>query len=302
MSKKNYRTNVRAINNEELLQIISESEGIYESTLVNLLQCNKITLHAKLKTMLDNQLISRRKLGKHFLYTNYYNVKNIMGLDLQTNAVQNVSKKLFNISDIKVVTNGKNEKQIFTTLYTFPRSVIMDDNNLRNTFHTYHQNIDYDELADYFYELCTSFITKFKIKFSNVDEYSILNYTNFDSNTLEVLAVENRAQLEEVKSKLYRYCYDDEFEENQNFIRDTILIYVNDEDVLLKFENDELEIENYGYKETEIENAIDLLYLVSLTWYSHVYCSNDIADKDSLNYLYERSLRNRKKFDILTLK
>lgn len=302
MTNRTYRTNVRAIDNEELLQIISESNGIYESTLVNLLQCNKITLHSKLKTMLDNQLISRNKLGKYFFYTSDYNVKNIKDLELQTNAVQCVSKMLFNISDIKVTTNIRNEKQLFTTFYTFPKSLMIEKTEFKHIFQSYYDNIEYDALKDFFYELCFSFISKFKIKFSSVDEYSILNYTNDDFETLEVLAISTRAQLGEVKARLDSYIYFDDFVEKQKFIRDTILIYIEDDDVLLRFEVDESTLGTYGYKEVEIENAIDLLYLVSLTWYTHVFTSNSITDKDSLNHLYEKSYLNKQKFNTLSLR
>lgn len=302
MTNRTYRTNVRAIDNEELLQIISESNGIYESTLVKLLQCNNITLHSKLKTMLDNQLISRKKLGKHFFYTNNYNVKNIKDLELQTNAVQCISKMFFNVSDIKVTTNQRNEKQLFTTFFTFPKSLMIEKAEFKHTFQTYYENIEYDALQDFFYELSFSFISKFKIKFSSVDEYSILNYTNDDFQTLEVLAINTRGHLGEVKAKLDSYIYFDDFVEQQKFIRDTILIYIEDEDVLLRFEIDELQLGSYGYKEVEIENAIDLLYLVSLTWYTHVFTSNRIEDKDSLNRLYEKSYLNKQKFNTLSLR
>ncbi|MFW8053173.1 hypothetical protein [Vagococcus fluvialis] len=302
MTNRTYRTNVRAIDNEELLQIISESNGIYESTLVKLLQCNKITLHSKLKTMLDNQLISRNKLGKHFFYTNNYNVKNFKDLELQTNAVQCISKMLFNISDIKVTTNKRNEKQLFTTFYTFPKNLMIEKTDFKYTFQSYYNSIEYDALKDFFYELSFSFISKFKIKFSSIDEYSILNYTNDDFETIEVLAINTRGQLGEVKARLDSYIYFDEFIEKQKFIRDTILIYIEDEDVLLRFEVDELNLGTYGYKEVEIVNAIDLLYLVSLTWYTHVFTSNCIKDKDSLNHLYEKSFLNKQKFNTLSLR
>ncbi len=43
--------NNRAIDYEELLDIIAQSNGIYENTLIKLLQCNRISLESRLKTL-----------------------------------------------------------------------------------------------------------------------------------------------------------------------------------------------------------------------------------------------------------
>lgn len=51
MDLKKYIVNKRAIDNDELLQLIIASDGIYESTLQNLLQCNRTSLEARLKTL-----------------------------------------------------------------------------------------------------------------------------------------------------------------------------------------------------------------------------------------------------------
>ncbi len=48
--KKNI-VNKRAIDSDELLQLIVESNGIYESALEKLLQCNRISLEARLSTL-----------------------------------------------------------------------------------------------------------------------------------------------------------------------------------------------------------------------------------------------------------
>ena len=40
--------NKRAIDTEELFQLIDNSDGIYESTLLKMLQCNRISLETKI--------------------------------------------------------------------------------------------------------------------------------------------------------------------------------------------------------------------------------------------------------------
>lgn len=63
---KKYIVNKRAIDNDELFQIINNSEGIYESTLIKLLQCNRISLEARLKTLENNKMISKQKIKNIF--------------------------------------------------------------------------------------------------------------------------------------------------------------------------------------------------------------------------------------------
>lgn len=51
MNLKKYIVNKRAIDSDELLQLAIASNGIYESTLEKLLQCNRISLEARLSTL-----------------------------------------------------------------------------------------------------------------------------------------------------------------------------------------------------------------------------------------------------------
>lgn len=59
--------NKRAIDSDELFQLIDNSGGIYESTLIKLLQCNRISLESRLQTLENNKMITKQKLRKKFL-------------------------------------------------------------------------------------------------------------------------------------------------------------------------------------------------------------------------------------------
>lgn len=74
--------NNRAIDSDELVDIIINANGIYENTLIKLLQCNRISLEARLKTLQKNKIISRGKSNKHFYYIDSYALKNMKELDL----------------------------------------------------------------------------------------------------------------------------------------------------------------------------------------------------------------------------
>lgn len=77
--------NNRAIDSEELVDIITQSNGIYEKTLIKLLQCNRISLEARLKTLKKNKIISKGKSNKHFYYVSNYDLKHMKDLDLRGN-------------------------------------------------------------------------------------------------------------------------------------------------------------------------------------------------------------------------
>lgn len=61
MNLKKYIVNKRAIDGDELLQLIMESNGIYESTLEKLLQCNRISLEARLSTLEKHKWVSLKR-------------------------------------------------------------------------------------------------------------------------------------------------------------------------------------------------------------------------------------------------
>ncbi|MGC3150686.1 hypothetical protein ACPTIX_14980, partial [Enterococcus faecalis] len=76
------------MNTEELFQLIDNSDGNYESTLLKILQCNRISLERRLKTLEKNKMITKQKIGKHFFYTTHFNSKNLSLLDSQAYVIQ----------------------------------------------------------------------------------------------------------------------------------------------------------------------------------------------------------------------
>lgn len=95
--------NNRAIDSEELIDIITQSNGIYENTLIKLLQCNHIILEERLKTLKKNKIISKGKLNKHFYYVDKYDLKHMKELDLQAMVVQYLVSIGLNTNKIQVI-------------------------------------------------------------------------------------------------------------------------------------------------------------------------------------------------------
>ncbi|MEB8139568.1 hypothetical protein [Enterococcus faecalis] len=123
--------NKRAIDTEELFQIINNSEGIYESTLIKLLQCNRISLEARLKTLEKNKMISKQKIKKHFFYTNTFDFKNMKPLDRQTNVVQKLVTYGIFTENIHIVTNCDHQKELYLSCYSSGRDTFQTNEHLK---------------------------------------------------------------------------------------------------------------------------------------------------------------------------
>lgn len=113
MNLKKYIVNKRAIDSDELLQLAIASNGIYESTLEKLLQCNRIGLEARLKTLEKHKWISKKKLSKHFYYAKKFDLDNLKHLDLQANALQKMLTLGFRTANLSIATNQQKQVTAF---------------------------------------------------------------------------------------------------------------------------------------------------------------------------------------------
>lgn len=102
---KKYIVNKRAIDGAELLQLIMESNGIYESTLEKLLQCNRTGLEGRLSTLEKHKWVSKKKLSKHFYYAKKFDLDNLNYLDLQADALQKMLTLGFRTNKLSIATN-----------------------------------------------------------------------------------------------------------------------------------------------------------------------------------------------------
>ncbi|MBA0962220.1 hypothetical protein HWH61_12695, partial [Enterococcus gallinarum] len=123
---KKYIVNKRAIDNDELLQLIIASDGIYESTLQNLLQCNRTSLEARLKTLEKHKWISKRKLSKHFYFAKKFDLDNLNQLDLQADALQKMLTLGFRTSSVSITTNQ--QKQVTASFHSAVKKIYTHKN------------------------------------------------------------------------------------------------------------------------------------------------------------------------------
>ncbi|MGF2054168.1 hypothetical protein [Vagococcus fluvialis] len=280
------KVNIRAIDSEELLQIIDNSNGIYESTIVKLLQCNRISLESRLNTLEKNELISKKKINKKFYYTRKYDINNILNLDLQSDAVQClVNHSLYTESII--ITNSKNKKvmvNLISSINNLNENNRLVINKLLNETHISKQ-ADFKRFFDYY---------TFKIPVvisSMLNSESIYKTENLDN--IELLAIKNEEQLLKIKGKLKDLSYLKNFKDNE-FIREDILIYIQELNSIHYF------IKNSGkYELIEIKNIIDFIFFISnhsLTT-TNIYFSENQSKFKKMIELYIQSSNNKKKYN-----
>lgn len=162
MSKQT--VNIRAIDTEELFQIIHASNGIYQSTLVKLLQCNRTSLESRLKTLKQNGLIHKKKSNKYFCYTNKYDFQNIQALDKQTELVSLFIELGFYTSRIQVLTNEKNKNNCIS-LFTLGNHLYKSSDKLKNQTRDYHNMLGYNSQKEFLLNLETIDLLLFLLKF-----------------------------------------------------------------------------------------------------------------------------------------
>ncbi|BDG69651.1 hypothetical protein FG877_00265 [Enterococcus casseliflavus] len=298
MSKQT--VNIRAIDTEELFQIIHASNGIYQSTLTRLLQCNRTSLESRLKTLEQNELIYKKKSNKYFCYTNKYDFKNIQALNKQAELASLLIELGFYTSRIQVLTNEKKQKQLYLSLFTLGNHLYESSDKLRKQTRDYHNKLASSSQKDFFAQFRNNSFTSFPVKISNIEQLYTDNYFTTSLDVPEILVIPNKEPLSLIESKLKDLSYSNRVDKNTEFIRDDILIYISSEQRLLYF----FKNNQYKYESKKITTPIDFFYYLSN--YSHskhaIYSSNASEELADAIKLYRISILNKRKFNTITKK
>lgn len=227
MDLKKYIVNKRAISNEELLQLIIASNGIYESTLEKLLQCNRTSLEARLKTLEKHKWISKRKLSKHFYYAKKFDLANLKELDLQADALQKMLTLGFKTSSVSITTNQ--QKQVKASFHSAVKKIYTHKNFIQKpqAFQLFQQCIS-NENKELFSNFINYHHVEIPIQFSSIYDENQLIYTK-SLDSLDIIAIPTMQQLPAIKKRLkdFSRC---RVKNNTTFIRDDILIYIQSYD------------------------------------------------------------------------
>lgn len=290
--------NNRAIDSEELVDIITQSNGIYENTLIKLLQCNRISLEARLKTLKKNKIIFKGKLNKHFYYVDKYDLKHMKDLDLQAMVVQYLVSIGLYTNKIQVIDSLDKNKQLYLSVYTSGKHKYKNDETIKKLANNRFNQLSSEEDRKYFSQFIINELTKFPIRVASFSDMLEKRYYTPSLDTVDVLAIPTKEFIPAIKSNLADVSFRN-LENNSTYIRDDILIYLNDSNTLGYFVK-----ENNQYTLRAIHSVIDFFYYLTLNKNSKdsIYLSNDKSDYDNADNLYFQSYLNKEKYNTVKLK
>lgn len=290
--------NNRAIDSEELVDIITQSNGIYENTLIKLLQCNRISLEARLKTLKKNKIIFKGKLNKHFYYVDKYDLKHMKDLDLQAMVVQYLVSIGLYTNKIQVIDSLDKNKQLYLSVYASGKHKYKNDETIKKLANNRFNQLSSEEDRKYFSQFIINELTKFPIRVASFSDMLEKRYYTPSLDTVDVLAIPTKEFIPAIKSNLADVSFRN-LENNSTYIRDDILIYLNDSNTLGYFVK-----ENNQYTLRAIHSVIDFFYYLTLNKNSKdsIYLSNDKSDYDNADNLYFQSYLNKEKYNTVKLK
>ena len=296
MNLKKYIVNKRAIDGDELLQLIMESNGIYESTLEKLLQCNRISLEARLSTLEKHKWVSKKKLSKHFYYSKKFDLDNLNHLDLQADALQKMLTLGFRTNKLSITTNQQN--QVSATFYSSVRNIYNHKNFSQKpqAFQLFNQC-----LSNQNKELLLDFINhhhvQIPVQFSSIRDDNQLFHT-LSLDNLDIVAIPTMQHLPKIEEKLKDFSIY-RVKNNTEFIRDDILIYIQCKDSFYYYIKKEQQ-----WHLIKINSLFELLFYLTNFFKTtkKIIFSNDIDNYEELNNLYKKSTENRKQYNTIAKK
>ncbi|MFP1648494.1 hypothetical protein [Enterococcus mundtii] len=294
---KKYIVNKRAISNEELLQLIIASDGIYESTLEKLLQCNRTSLEARLKTLEKHKWISKRKLSKYFYYAKKFDLDNLNHLDLQANALQKMLTLGFKTSSVSITTNQ--QKQVKASFHSAVKKIYTHKNFSQKpqAFQLFQQCLS-NENKELFSNFINYHHVEIPIQFSSIYDENQLIYTK-SLDSLDIIAIPDMQQLPAIKKRLKDFSRY-RVKNNTTFIRDDILIYIQSYDSFFFYtKNDQQQWNLY-----QIDSLFEFIFYLANHFKSskQLTFSNDKEEYKALETLYIKSSKNRKQYNTIAKK
>ena len=290
--------NNRAIDYEELIDIITNANGIYENTMIKLLQCNRISLEARLKTLKKNKIISKGKVNKHFYYVEKYDFKNMKDLDIQAMVVQYFVSIGLYTNKIQVIDSPYKNKQLYLSVFASGKYNYKNDKSIKKLANKRYNQLTSEEDRKYFSQFIVKELTKFPIRVASFSDILQEKYYTTSIDTIDILALPNKEFIPAIQSNLADVSFRN-LENNSTLIRNDILIFLNDSNELCYFVK-----ENNQYKLQAIPSIVDFFYYLTLHKNSKdgIYISDNRTEYDNADNLYFQSYLNKEKYNTVQLK
>ncbi len=290
--------NNRAIDYEELIDIITNANGIYENTMIKLLQCNRISLEARLKTLKKNKIISKGKVNKHFYYVEKYDFKNMKDLDIQAMVVQYFVSIGLYTNKIQVIDSPYKNKQLYLSVFASGKYNYKNDESIKKLANKQYNQLTSEEDRKYFAQFIVKELTKIPIRVASFSDILQEKYYTTSIDTVDILALPNKEFIPAIQSNLADVSFRN-LENNSTLIRNDILIFLNDSNELCYFVK-----ENNQYKLQAIPSIVDFFYYLTLHKNSKdgIYISDNRTEYDNADNLYFQSYLNKEKYNTVQLK
>lgn len=290
--------NNRAIDYEELIDIITNANGIYENTMIKLLQCNRISLEARLKTLKKNKIISKGKVNKHFYYVEKYDFKNMKDLDIQAMVVQYFVSIGLYTNKIQVIDSPYKNKQLYLSVFASGKYNYKNDESIKTLANKQYNQLTSEEDRKYFAQFIVKELTKIPIRVASFSDILQEKYYTTSIDTIDILALPNKEFIPAIQSNLADVSFRN-LENNSTLIRNDILIFLNDSNELCYFVK-----ENNQYKLQAIPSIVDFFYYLTLHKNSKdgIYISDNRTEYDNADNLYFQSYLNKEKYNTVQLK
>ncbi|MFI8544582.1 hypothetical protein [Enterococcus casseliflavus] len=290
--------NNRAIDYEELIDIITNANGIYENTMIKLLQCNRISLEARLKTLKKNKIISKGKVNKHFYYVEKYDFKNMKDLDIQAMVVQYFVSIGLYTNKIQVIDSPYKNKQLYLSVFASGKYNYKNDESIKKLANKQYNQLTSEEDRKYFAQFIVKELTKIPIRVASFSDILQEKYYTTSIDTIDILALPNKEFIPAIQSNLADVSFRN-LENNSTLIRNDILIFLNDSNELCYFVK-----ENNQYKLQAIPSIVDFFYYLTLHKNSKdgIYISDNRTEYDNADNLYFQSYLNKEKYNTVQLK
>lgn len=290
--------NNRAIDYEELIDIITNANGIYENTMIKLLQCNRISLEARLKTLKKNKIISKGKVNKHFYYVEKYDFKNMKDLDIQAMVVQYFVSIGLYTNKIQVIDSPYKNKQLYLSVFASGKYNYKNDESIKKLANKQYNQLTSEEDRKYFAQFIVKELTKIPIRVASFSDILQEKYYTTSIDTIDILALPNKEFIPTIQSNLADVSFRN-LENNSTLIRNDILIFLNDSNELCYFIK-----ENNQYKLQAIPSIVDFFYYLTLHKNSKdgIYISDNRTEYDNADNLYFQSYLNKEKYNTVQLK
>lgn len=294
---KKYIVNKRAIDGDELLHLIIASNGIYESTLEKLLQCNRISLEARLNTLEKHKWVSKKKLSKYFYYAKKFDLDNLNYLDLQADALQKMLTLGFRTNRLSIATNQ--QKHVTASFHSAVKKIYTHKNFSQKpqAFQLFNQCLS-NENKELFSNFINYHHVEIPIQFSSICDENQLIYTK-SLDSLDIIAIPTMQQLPIIKEKLKDFSRY-RVKNNTGFIRDDILLYIQSYDSFFFYVKNE-QRQWILYK---VDSLFEFIFYLSNYFKSskQINFSNDEEKYKTLEILYVKSRENRKQYNTIAKK